>query len=275
MELEARQPATDFGLASLNGWNGVPMVEDLIQEEYFDINEERILNPLPERGPTMGKSSTNVLLVDDHPLYRSGLKGALLECAPELAIDDVGTSEEALMRFEARHYDLTVTDYRLGKSRSGAWLISEIKRIKPSHPVIALSTYQDEDVVLELLRAGADGYLPKTVGQEELHSALRVVLSGQPYVHPSVQHIILGRLRQSASRPPEEGLNLTNREREVLRLISRGMNPQEIACHLVVSVNTVKSYLQNLYRKFSVTNRADLLATLHNSGMAQRFLQDR
>ena len=217
------------------------------------------------------RQGLRILLVDDHPMFRAGVKTALLANPCVEGVDDVSTAEEALARWDARLYHVTITDYQLGTGSTGCWLTQQIKERKPDHPVIVLSTYHDADVVLAVLTAGADSYLPKTVDKEEIDLALQAVSQGHSYVHTSVQHVLLGPLRTGSAAAPEDRLGLTEREKDTLRLLARGLAPPDIAKELVLSVNAVKSHLRTLYQKFEVSSRADLLAALYAKGLIGRI----
>ena len=199
-----------------------------------------------------------ILQVDDHPLYRQGLSNHLQLADTVESVMEAATAEEAVEKLAQYDFDAVITDHRL-PGRSGCWLVEQIKSGEKKIPVLVVSNYQDDNVVLEALEAGADGFLVKTASGDDVLEALQAVVAGRPFLHAPIQHVVLKQLRQSAPKPVARTEALTEKEQQTLELLVRGLTPQEVAETLVVSLNTVKTHLRSLYRKYDVRGRADLL----------------
>ncbi|HEY7145590.1 MAG TPA: response regulator transcription factor [Streptosporangiaceae bacterium] len=219
--------------------------------------------------------SIRVLLADDQRVVREGL-AMLLGLLPD--VDVAGTAadgEEVIALAQALHPDIVLMD--LGMPRCDG--IEATRRLRDSMPgieVIVLTTYADDQSVIEALRAGARGYLTKDAGAAEIRSALQRVTSGQAAIDPSVQaHLVDaiadGPAAPSAdSGPAQPGLpdRLTPREAEVLSLIAAGLSNTEIAERLVVSEATVKSHINHLLAKTGARDRAQAVSYAYRHGLA-------
>lgn len=199
-----------------------------------------------------------VLIADDHQIVRQGLRH-LLEKEPDLEVvaeAEDGRSTVRLareVRPEVIIMDVAMPD--LNGIEAARQIISEMPRVK----VIALSMYADRRFVLNMLRAGACGYLLKDCAYEELVKAIRVVLAHKPYLSPGVTDIVVNDYMQGALLPETSVYSLlTPREREVLQLMSEGKTTQQIADCLHVSVKTVETHRQQLMHKLNRHSVAEL-----------------
>jgi DNA-binding NarL/FixJ family response regulator len=199
-----------------------------------------------------------VLVVDDQELVRAGLRGILrarfgFEIAGECA-DGAGVPVAA----GSLHPDVVLMDVRMPVV-DGVQATRELRRRDDSPPVLALTTFDDDEVLAGMLRAGASGFILKGAPAEDLHRAVRVVAGGGAWLDPAVTGRVLTIYRSAApSRPggdPGPG-TLTAREREVLALIGQGRTNTEIAAQLFVSEGTVKTHINHVFTKLGLRDRA-------------------
>mgnify|MGYP001097219057 CR=1 FL=1 len=199
-----------------------------------------------------------VLLVDDQKLMREGLR-VLLELEPDLdVVAEAGDGQAALEAYAAHQPDVVLMDVRM-PGMDGVEATWRLRERWPKARVIILTTFDDDEYVFDGLRAGALGYLLKDVSGQELAAAIRTVAAGGALIEPSVARKVLAEFAQLAppARPPEEGLPepLTEREREVLRLVALGLTNREIAARLSLAEGTVKNYVTGILQKLGVRDR--------------------
>jgi DNA-binding NarL/FixJ family response regulator len=198
-----------------------------------------------------------VLLVDDQELVRTGLRGILrpqfgFEIAGELP-DGSGVTEAVATLSP----DVVLMDVRM-PGVDGVQATRELRRSSDSPPVLALTTFDDDEVLAAMLRAGASGFVLKGVTVEDLQRAVRVVAEGGAWLDPSVTGRVL-KVYRSAAPPPgrDPGLDtLSSREREVLTLIGQGKTNAEIAAELVLGEGTIKTHVNHLFAKLRLRDRA-------------------
>jgi DNA-binding NarL/FixJ family response regulator len=213
------------------------------------------------------------MLVDDHPIVRQGLK-SLLEA--ELSFEVVASlddAEQALVEVDRVPCDVVVLDLHLS-GKEGLWCLAALKKKHPGLPVLVLTMDRDYRMVVDALKAGASGYLLKSGQPEELLLALRQVSRGETYVHPAVVGPVVAELLAPAAAASASLPKLTSREEQVLALLARGLDAPEVAAELGVSVNTAKTHLHALYRKFEVHDRTRLLLAAFHLGPVRRFETD-
>lgn len=201
-----------------------------------------------------------LLLVDDHLVFREGLR-ALLEMEEDFAVlGEASTGKEAVALVKDKAPDVILLDLHLPDG-NGADFCPDLLRICSGSKVLILSAYDDEDEVTAALVAGASGYVLKTVGVERLADIIRSVHSGEVLLSPSIAAKVVQQLSrlQEASADREEALDvLTPREREVFQLASQGLRNAEIAAKLYLSEKTIKTHLRNIYSKLALGSKADL-----------------
>lgn len=203
---------------------------------------------------TEAQPKIRVMLVDDHNVVRSGL-GAFLSVMPDLEL--VGEAEngaEAVQRCGFLKPDVVLMDLMM-PVMDGVTAIQQIRTQYPATHVIALTSFQENNLVQDALRAGAVGYLMKNVTAEELAAAIRAARLGQMTLAPEAAQALV-----HANQTPTPASALTEREREVLALMVEGLNNTEIAERLVVSLSTVKYHISNILAKLSVDNRVAAVA---------------
>jgi len=201
-----------------------------------------------------------LLIVDDHAIFRQGLR-ALLDMEPDFTvIGEASRGDEAVMMVSEEPPDVILLDLHLPDG-SGADFCRDLRRVSPNSKVLILSAYDDDQEVSAALISGASGYVLKTVGGERLADNIRSVHRGEVLLAPSVAAKVvqqLSRLQEETGRQ-EEALNaLTPREKEVFFLASRGLKNSEIASELYLSEKTIKTHLRNIYNKLNLASKAEL-----------------
>jgi two-component system response regulator DegU len=198
-----------------------------------------------------------VLIVDDHVLLREGIKKILhLDDQIEI-VDAVSSGEKALELLETTQPDIVLLDLNL----PGISGVEACKKIKSQYPlvnVIALTIYEEESYVFEIIKAGGSGYLLKDVSPDVLIKAIKDVYDGKSLLHPNITSKVFNefnRLNQLADQVHRT--RLTERETEVLRLVSTGNSNKEIAAKLFISEKTVKNHIANMFQKLEVADRTE------------------
>jgi len=195
-----------------------------------------------------------VLIVDDHPIVRAGLRGILAETPDLVVAGEAGDADEALAKFRGDPWDAVVLDISL-PGRSGLDLLRELTQIAPDVPVLVLSVHESDEYALRALRAGAAGYLTKDRTAGELVQALRLLLRGETYINRRVVERLVDEGR-AADRPPHDALS--GREHEVLRLLASGKVVKEVAAILSLSKSTVSTYRERILKKLGLHSNAEL-----------------
>ncbi|HOO10904.1 MAG TPA: response regulator transcription factor [Cyclobacteriaceae bacterium] len=208
-----------------------------------------------------------VVIADDHRILRIGIK-ALLESEPQIDIvseaDDAGHLHAIL---KAQAVDVVLMDIDLGNS-DGIELTREIRESYPGIRVLALTQHEEHGQILAMLDAGASGYLIKSCGKEELVASIFAVAKGEKYFSQGVSAALLRVLNHPRKTPAASpGTALTDREKEVVRLIAREMSNQEIAEKLFISVRTVDTHRRNIMEKIQARNTAGLVKYALENGL--------
>ena len=196
-----------------------------------------------------------ILVVDDFPLFRRGVKDILAEGLGPVSIGEGGNVQEMLELVRHKKWDVVVMDISM-PGRSGPEALKELKREVPGLPVVVLTMHPEEQYAVRMLKAGADGYLTKSSAPEELVRAIKKVLEGGQYVSPSVAETLALNVKTGTDKPPHE--LLSDREYEVFRFIASGKTVSEIAEALHLSVTTVSTYRARILEKMSMKNNAEL-----------------
>lgn len=208
--------------------------------------------------------SIRVLLADDHPLFRSGLKNVLQADPAFNIIGEASRGDEALLMARGCKPDLVIMDVSM-PVMDGIECTRQLKEQDPGIKVLMLSTYSDDAYWQESMEAGASGYVLKRAVDTELIIAIRAVMEGERYIYPT----LLGGFCKNGSKPPSDEVQedvLSPREKEVLCLIALGHTQQEIAEQIAVSIKTVDSYKTRIREKLNLTKRSDMVryALKHN-----------
>ena len=201
-----------------------------------------------------------LLLVDDHPVMRDGLRGVFSDDPDFEVVGDAGDGAEALRLCEQLDVDVVLMDLRMPEM-GGVEAIGRLRRAGHPARVLVLTTYDTDRDVLPAIEAGATGYLLKDAPRDELVRAVRAAYAGHSVLAPSVA----GALRDLAGgRTPE---SLSPREIEVLRLVAEGATNSVAARRLMVSETTIKTHLVHIYTKLGVRDRASAVATAFQRGL--------
>ncbi|MFC4858959.1 response regulator [Actinophytocola glycyrrhizae] len=201
----------------------------------------------------------SLLIVDDHPVVRDGLRGMFSADPRFEVLAEAGDGAEAIAAAEELRPDVILMDLRMPRT-DGVTAIKELaKRGVPSR-VLVLTTYDTDSDVLPAIEAGATGYLLKDAPRDELFRAVEAAARGQAVLSPSVATRLMGQMRQPVSE------SLSQRELEVLELIARGSTNREAAKQLFISEATVKTHLLHVYAKLGVNDRAAAVATAFSRG---------
>lgn len=207
-----------------------------------------------------------VLIVDDHEIVREGIK-TILQAEPDFeVVGESGTAEQLTQLVNQTRPDVVLLDARL-PGLSGA---EACRRLTASHPdvgVLMISTYSDQQLVEECIKAGAKGYVVKDIERFTLKESIRAVHAGGGAVSPSVAATVLDRLRATDEVPTQpSSIPLSNTQLEIVRLIAAGFSNREIADRVHLSLNTVKSHVQEIFRKLEVGNRVEAALTATRNG---------
>jgi DNA-binding NarL/FixJ family response regulator len=201
--------------------------------------------------------ATRILIADDHPVLRSGLR-VLLGADPDLeVVGEAGTGEETLRLAEELRPDVVLLDIGM-PGESGIETVRRLKEKLPTLKVLFLTMHEEEGMLLEALNAGGDGYLVKRADEAEIIQAIRAVRRGDVYVHPAMTRALLSQA-ETTERPQEPVEPLTHREVDVLRLLARGNTNRQIAELLDLSTRTVESHRANLMGKLGLSSRVELV----------------
>jgi len=203
-----------------------------------------------------------ILLADDHAVVRRGLR-LVLESEPDMqVVAEVGDGAEAVRRAVHDDVDLAVLDITM-PGMTGIQAAQELSRLRPRLRTLILSMHDSEQYFLEAIRAGASGYVLKSVADHDLITACRAAMRGEPFVYPAIERSLLGR----ALADDESSAVLTGRESQILALIADGHTSREIADMLVISPRTVERHRENLRHKLGLRNRVDLTRYAIRAGL--------
>ena len=213
-----------------------------------------------------------VLLVDDQPLARAGLRTILCPEEGVLVVGECADGSEVNGAVRAHRPEVVVMDVRMPRM-NGADATRELRARDPTAPpVLILTTFQDDEVLSAALRAGAAGFLLKDAPGEEILRAVRVLASGGAFLDPAVTARVLQTYRSSpVSSPaePEDLESLTPREQEVLRLVGRGLSNEEIADRLIIGEGTVKTHIGRIFDKLDLRDRPAAIVFAFDHGLVR------
>ena len=205
-----------------------------------------------------------VFLMDDHEVVRRGVRDLLTDEPDIEVVGEAGTAEQALVRVPALRPQVAVLDVRLPDG-DGVSVCRELRSRMPELACLMLTSFDDEEALLDAIMAGASGYVLKQIQGSDLVSAVRTVARGQSLLDPSATTRLMARLRggQEPEEEPDELPGLTDREREILALIGEGLTNRQIGQRLYLAEKTVKNHISRLLAKLGVERRvqAAVIAT--------------
>jgi len=224
-------------------------------------------------------SKIRVLLVDDHAILREGIRYLLSASGEVEVIGEAQDGVEAIEMVDSLLPDAVLMDIAMPRM-NGIEATTELKKRHPDLPVLILSMYDSEEYVLPILKAGASGYVLKRAAAQELVSALKAVMAGQLILHSDVARTVIQNLNQSRVEGAHPGAGiridpsmqalleqLTEREREVLTLIARGLTNQQIGVKLFISIKTVQAHRANLMEKLDLHDAVELTKFAIRTGL--------
>jgi two-component system invasion response regulator UvrY len=197
-----------------------------------------------------------VLIADDHPIVRQGLRQILSETADMVVSGEAINGQEALDKVRVGGWDVLVLDITM-PGRSGFDILKELKYEQPALPVLVLSIHAEEQLAVRVLKAGASGYVTKENAPNELVRAIRKVVSGGRYISPGLAESLAFGLDMTSDRPRHE--TLSDREFQVMQLMASGKTLAEIAEVLSLSAKTVSTYRTRLLEKLNLKTNAELM----------------
>jgi NarL family two-component system response regulator LiaR len=203
----------------------------------------------------MSDKPIRVMIVDDHRMVRHGLKTFLAGQKDLLIVAEAGDGQEAVEACAQAQPDVILMDVVM-PTMDGPTATAKIRQAFPHIQIIALTTFLEPELVESALKAGAISYLLKDVGANKLAEAIRAAARGQPTIDSSAAHLLM----QMVGQPAPVGEDLTERERDVLALLVRGLTNKQIAIELHLSPNTVRVYISQILDKLGVSNRTEAAA---------------
>jgi DNA-binding NarL/FixJ family response regulator len=214
--------------------------------------------------------SIRVLLADDERLVRAGFRMILKAEAGLEVIAEAADGLEAVKAVEELRPDVVLMDIRMPKLDGLEATRQILARPEPRPRVVVLTTFDLDQYVYEALRAGASGFLLKDAPEDQLVAAIRIAADGGAMFSPAVTRRLIEEFSRRVSPEPPPGLaELTPREREVLRLLARGLSNQEIAAELVVSEHTAKTHVAHILSKLGLRDRIQAVVLAYESGLVQ------
>jgi DNA-binding NarL/FixJ family response regulator len=205
-----------------------------------------------------------VVIVDDHPVVREGLKRIIAESNELSVTAEASDGEEALQTIRNHPCDIVLLDISLPK-KSGLEVLKHLRTEQPRLPVLILSMHSEDEYAVRMLRAGASGYLTKESTPTNLVTAIRKVVRGGRYVSPALAERLAFDLQTESDRPAYE--TLSDREYQILCMLSGGKTVSEIAAELALSVKTISTYRVRVLEKLRLKNNAELMRYAIKQGL--------
>ncbi|MEJ8649191.1 response regulator transcription factor [Streptomyces sp. MS1.AVA.3] len=206
------------------------------------------------------RTTVTVLIVDDHPVVRDGLRGMFSSAPGFEVLGEAGNGIEGVELAARLDPDVVLMDLRM-PGGGGVAAITELARRASRCKVLVLTTYDTDSDTLPAIEAGATGYLLKDTPREELFTAVRAAAEGRTVLSPAIASRLVSRVRSPGNEP------LSAREREVLALVAKGTSNREIAAVLFISEATVKTHLTHIYGKLGAKDRAAAVAVAYDRGI--------
>lgn len=207
-----------------------------------------------------------VLIADDHAIVRNGLKQLLNEERSIRLVGEAASGRETIDQLQQQKWDLLVLDINM-PDRSGLDILRQIRATHPDTRVLVLSGFPEKQYAVNVLRAGASGYLNKEMAPEELLAAVRAVLQGRRYISPALAELLVSELDANPDKPLHA--QLSEREFQIFCKLAAGQAASEIAAELCISVKTVSTYRARVLEKMHFSTNADITAYALRNGLIQ------
>lgn len=208
-----------------------------------------------------------ILIADDHPLFRKGMRTLLESFSEFQVVGETATGKEAVETAVALQPDVVLMDLQMPDG-TGLTATRELRKISPGIRVLVVTLFEDDESIFTALQAGAHGYILKDAEEEEMIRAIKSVGDGQAIFSPSIAVRLMDYFSTTRSQIPKEVFpELTNREREILTLISHGQSNAAIAEQLTISVKTVRNHVSNIFNKLQVADRAQAAIRARDAGL--------
>lgn len=208
----------------------------------------------------------DILMVDDHTIFRSGLQRLLLDETDLRTTAEAGNGAEALALVRQRRFDVVLLDINM-EGRNGLEVLASIRAAQPALPVLMLSMYAEEQYALVAIQAGARGYIAKDAEPAELVRAIRCVAAGGQYLSARAASQVSGQLEGRDDRPAHQ--RLTVREHQVMLMMLKGLSLTAIGDEMLISVKTVSTHRTNILDKLGVASTAELVLYAVRHGIIQ------
>ncbi|MEU0397055.1 response regulator transcription factor [Streptomyces sp. NPDC006208] len=214
-------------------------------------------------------SATRILLADDHALVRRGVR-LILDSEPDLTVvAEAGDGAEAIARARAEEVDLAVLDIAMPRM-TGLQAARELSRLQPDLRILILTMYDNEQYFFEALKAGASGYVTKSVADRDLVEACHAAIRDEPFIYPGAETTLIRKYLDLARQGgPLPAKAITDREEEILKLVAEGHTSKEIGSILVISTKTVERHRANLLQKLGLRDRLELTRYAIRAGLIE------
>ena len=198
----------------------------------------------------------HILIADDFPLFRRGVKDLLSDGLGAVTVEECGNAHDLFELVRRKKWDVVILDISMAGT-TGTDALRRVKAECPKLPVIILSMHPEDQYAVRMFKAGADAYLTKVIAPEELVTAVKKVVAGGQYVNPSLGEKLVHLLRQGHEAPAQE--LLSDREYEVMRLLGSGMTISDVATRLNLGTTTISTYRARILEKLQLKNNAELM----------------
>ena len=206
-----------------------------------------------------------VIIADDHPLFRRGLKHAFSETPDIEVVDEAETGEELLDKVRGLDLRLVLLDISL-PGKGGLEILKQLREDRPKLPVLILTVYPEEHYAVRFFKAGASGFITKESSTDQIYSAVRKVADGGKYASPEITEKLAFDFSKS-DRPAHE--RLSDREHQVFMMLAQGGSPTEIGKELSLSVKTISTHRTHILEKMKMSNNAQLIQYAIRNGLVQ------
>jgi len=213
-------------------------------------------------------SKIRVLVVDDHAMFREGIRALLKDCEDVEIVGEASEGRDAIDKVRRLAPQVVLMDIVM-PIMGGLEATRRIRKKNPGVKVLVLTQYDDPEYVLSMLRAGARGYISKTAPASDLISAIRAVHRGESFLYPSAAMTLIQEYLMQVAEEKNEYERLTDREREILQLVAEGHTNRQIADALFISVKTVLRHTTNMMQKLGLRNRTELIKYAMGKGLIE------